>query len=60
MIRKAEGIADVIGHLLDGLDLVVVSENDGVALSFKGEDFFLNRRQRGRRSAGLKDQRFVV
>ena len=60
LIGEAEGIADVIGDLLDGLDLVIVREDDGVALAFQGEDFLLDGSELRRGGAGGEDERFVV
>ena len=37
LVGEAEGIAHIVCDLLDRLDLVVVREDDGVALAFEGE-----------------------
>ena len=39
LLRKAEGIAHIVGDVLDFGDLVIVREDDGVELFFEGEDF---------------------
>jgi hypothetical protein len=39
LLGEAEGIADVIGDVLDFGDLIVVGEDDGVELLLEGEDF---------------------
>src|SRR5690606_32386736 len=57
---EAERIAHVVGDLLNGLDLVVVGEDDGVAFALEGEDFLLDGRERRRGVAGRENERFVV
>jgi hypothetical protein len=60
LVAEAEGIADEIGDALDVLVLVVVSEDDGVALFFKGEDLLLDGGERGKLGARREDEGFVV
>ena len=43
LVGKAERIADIIGHFLDFLHLIVMRENDGVLLLLQGQDFLLQR-----------------
>ena len=38
LLRKPEGIAHEVGHVLDLGDLVIMGEDDGVELLFEGED----------------------
>lgn len=40
-ISEAEGVADVIGNILDGADLVIMGKNDGVLLLFEAKNIFL-------------------
>ncbi len=42
LVAEAEGVADEIGDALDVLVLVIVGEDDGVALFLEGEDFLLD------------------
>ena len=50
-VSEAERIADVVGQLLDLGDLVVVCEDDGVALFFEAADFV------GQKHGGTMDPR---
>jgi hypothetical protein len=38
LLGKAEGIADIIGEVLDFRDLIIMGEEDGVELSFQVKD----------------------
>src|ERR1051325_7643364 len=39
LLRKTEGIADIIGNILNFRDLIIVGENDGTQLILQGKDF---------------------
>ena len=39
-VGEAQGIADVVRNVLNGTDLVIVGENDSVALFFEAKDVF--------------------
>jgi hypothetical protein len=56
-VGEAEGVADEIGDFLDVAGLVVVGEDDGVALFFEAQDFVLDGRgrRRGRRRWEMGD-----
>ena len=41
LVGETEGVAHVVGDSLDGLDLVIVAEEDGVSLLLEAEDFLL-------------------
>ena len=38
VVAQPERIADVIGHVLDFADLIVVRQDDGVALALEAQD----------------------
>ena len=59
-VGEAEGVADEIGDFLDVAGLVVVGEDDGVALFFEAQDFVLDGRgrRRGRRRWEMGDGRW--
>jgi hypothetical protein len=60
LVAEPEGVADEIGHALDVLGLVVVREDDGVALFFEREDLLLDRGQGRGRGTRRKDEGLVV
>ena len=43
LLRQAEGIADVIRHVLNFRHLVIVREDDGIELLFERENFLRQR-----------------
>ena len=38
MLRESEGIAHIIGHVLNFRDLIVVREDDGIELFLERQD----------------------
>ena len=40
-VCQTEGIADIVGEILNGADLVVVGQDDGVTFFFKAQYIFL-------------------
>ena len=59
-VGQPEGVAEIIGHPLDGLDLVIVGQDNGVALLLQGQDFLLQRGERLLPGFRGKDLRFKI
>jgi hypothetical protein len=60
LVRETEGVTDIICDPLDLLDLVVVSENDRVALPLQFENLLLDGGQRREFALRMINERFIV
>ena len=38
---QAKGVSDIVRDLLDGIDLVIMAEKDGILFFLKSKNFFL-------------------
>jgi hypothetical protein len=45
VVSETEGVTHVIGDTLDGVNLVIMRKDDGIAFFFKRNDFFLYGRE---------------